>query len=709
MGDDPLRMPVQFLRGVGPARATALAALGVQTVADLITHLPFRYEYIPKSVPIGHLRAEETATIVGGIRRVRTSRGQTRGSVSADVQDGTGTCRVRWFNSSYLRDKLKVGDIIRLTGKVEDGDGRAIFVNPAYRLIEPDEDPLADDQDAYRPVYPATAQLGSSAIARVVRSALDMALPHIGETLPDTLRERRKLPPRRTALARIHAPASATDADVARRRLAYDELFTMQLAVQIRRRQARSARDAPKITTTALIDERIRARLPFALTAAQERAAHEIAADLDCETPMARLLQGDVGSGKTAVAVYAALTTIANRGQVAMLLPTEVLAQQTFERFNHYLAGSRVRNALLVGGMLRAARDDALHRLARGEIDLVAGTHALLEPDVRFRRLALVIVDEQHRFGVSQRSRLREKSACPHYLVMTATPIPRTLAMTLYGDLDVTVIDELPPGRQPVTTQIVGANERERAGAWSMVRGRLAEGEQAYVVYPLVEESDTLDLKAATVEVEALRAGALAGFNVGLLHGRMNGQEKTRIIEEFRSGRMQALVSTTVIEVGVDVPAATVMVIEHAERYGLSQLHQLRGRVGRGAKPSCCLLMTDTQGENVHERLAVICGTTDGFRIAEADLKLRGPGELLGTRQHGLPVFKAANLVDDLDLITAARDDAADLLRRDPELILAEHRALHAAIHETYGGILEITTNGRASAASWKQSIVSGG
>jgi ATP-dependent DNA helicase RecG len=359
--------------------------------------------------------------------------------------------------------------------------------------------------------------------------------------------------------------------------------------------------------------------------------------------------------------------------------------------------------------MPRAARDDALRRLARGEIDLIAGTHALLEPDVRFRKLALVIVDEQHRFGVSQRSRLREKGACPHYLVMTATPIPRTLAMTLYGDLDVTVIDELPPGRQPIATRIVGASERERAAAWGMVRGRLAEGEQAYVVYPLVEESDTLDLKAATVEVEALRAGALAGFNVGLLHGRMNGQEKTRIIDEFRSGRMQALVSTTVIEVGVDVPAATVMVIEHAERYGLSQLHQLRGRVGRGAKPSCCLLMTDTQGENVHERLAVICGTTDGFRIAEADLKLRGPGELLGTRQHGLPVFKAANLVDDLDLITAARDDAADLLRGDPELILTDHRALRAAIHETYGGFLEITTNGRASADSWKQSIVSGG
>ncbi|HRX87578.1 MAG TPA: ATP-dependent DNA helicase RecG, partial [Phycisphaerae bacterium] len=417
-----------------------------------------------------------------------------------------------------------------------------------------------------------------------------------------------------------------------------------------------------------------------------------IAADLNSDQPMTRLLQGDVGSGKTAVAVYAALTTIASRGQVAMLLPTEVLAQQTFERLTAYLAGSRVRMALLTGGMPRAARAEALTALARGQIDIVAGTHALLEPDVHFRRLALVIVDEQHRFGVSQRARLREKGVRTHYLVMTATPIPRTLAMTLYGDLDVTVIDALPPGRQPIATRLVGPGDPERSAAWDEVRRRLTAGEQAYIVYPLVEESEALDLKAATAEAENLRAGALAGFAVGLLHGRMSGPEKSAVIEEFRAGRLQALVSTTVIEVGVDVPAATVMVIEHAERYGLSQLHQLRGRVGRGDQPSCCLLMTELAGEPARQRLGVICATTDGFRIAEADLKLRGPGELLGTRQHGLPAFKAANLIEDLDLITAARDDAAVLLRDDPELSAPANAGLRAAVFADYGEMLGIRT-----------------
>jgi len=688
MGEDPLRMPVQYLRGVGPARAAAFAELGIHTVAELLAHLPFRYEHVPRSVPIGHLRADETATVVGGIRNVRTSRGAVRGSISAEVQDGTGTCRVRWFNSSYLRDKLQVGQTIRLTGAVEDGNGRAQFVNPTYRLIEPDEDPFAGDRDEYVPVYSASAQLGSAAIARVVRSALEVALPQIEETLPDALRTRRQLPPRRTAVARIHAPTTEADAAIARRRLAYDELLLMQLAMQLRRRQRQTAHDAPRIVTSERIDARIRARLPFALTAAQERAVREIAADLDREMPMSRLLQGDVGSGKTAVAVYAALTTIANRGQVAMLLPTEVLAQQTFDRFNQYLEGSKVRTTHIVGGMPRAARDQALRRLADGDIDLVAGTHALLEADVRFRRLALVIVDEQHRFGVAQRSRLRGKGLCPHYLVMTATPIPRTLAMTFYGDLDVTVIDELPPGRSPIETRLIGSGEQERAEAWTLVRRRLTAGEQAYVVYPLVEESETLDLKAATAEAEALRRGALAGFNVGLLHGRMSGPEKSRTIDEFRAGRLHVLVSTTVIEVGVDVPGATVMVIEHAERYGLSQLHQLRGRVGRGTQPACCLLLTGGQGDAARARLAVICGTTDGFRIAEADLALRGPGELLGTRQHGLPAFKAARLDQDMDLITAARDDAADLLRGDPQFDSPGHRALRSALYESYGETL---------------------
>jgi len=699
MGDDPLKMPVQYLRGVGPARAAAFAALGVHTVADLLWHLPFRHELVPRSVPIGALRCAETATVVGTIRRVRVSRGASRGSVVVDVEDGTGRCRVRWFNSSYLRDKLLVGGVIRFTGRVEDGNGRAAFVNPTYELIEPGADPFAGDRDQFIPVYPATAQLASGAIARCVRAALDVALPHVSETLPEELRERRALPRLATAIARVHHPTSATDVEVARRRLAYDELLVMQLAMQLRRQQRRSARHAPRIVVTPLIDARIRARLPFALTAAQERAVREVSADLASEKPMGRLLQGDVGSGKTAVAVYAALAAIADRAQVAMLLPTEVLAQQTYLRFAQYLAGSRVRSTLLVGGMSRAERADILKRLEHGEIDLAAGTHALLEPDVRFRRLGLVIVDEQHRFGVSQRGRLRRKGTSPHYLVMTATPIPRTLAMTLYGDLDVSVIDELPPGRTPIATRQVGPSERERAAAWAEVRARLAAGEQAYVVYPLVEESEALELKAATREAETLRAGALAGFRVGLVHGRMRAEEKHRVFEEFRAGRMHALVSTTVIEVGVDVPNATIMVIEHAERYGLAQLHQLRGRVGRGQRPSCCLLMAGTRGAEAAQRLQIICATTDGFRIAEADLRLRGPGELVGTRQHGLPMFRAANLNDDLELLMQARDDAAGIVRRDPDLKLPAHGALRALVMQGYGAMLGLSPAGATGTA----------
>ncbi len=672
-----LDTPVQYVGGVGPRRAEQFKALGIESVADLLEHLPFRYELRPKSQPIGHLVEGETATIVGRVNRVASRGGFSRPSIIADVVDATGQCRARWFNAPYVRDQLRVGDTIRLTGKVTSDERRGVFVNPSFRVIPDTDDPFGNDRDEWVPVYPATGALPSATIARIVRGALDSALDVVSDPVPQRLRAKRELPPRRTAIARCHQPVQEADATVARRRLAYDELLMLQAGMQMRRRRRSLATNAPAIVTTAKYDERIRARLPFKLTPGQERAVHEIAAELAATRPMARLLQGDVGAGKTAVAVYAALATVANRLQVAILSPTEVLARQTFDKLRGYLEGSQVRIELFVGGMAKSARDELLAKLRKGETDIVVGTHALIEKDVQFRAPGLVVVDEQHRFGVAQRRTVRAKGRSAHYLAMTATPIPRTLAMTLYGDLDITTIDGLPPGRQEITTRLVGAPEFD--GAWLFVRERLSAGEQAYVVCPLVEESEQLDLAAAATEAQRLQDKELAGFKVGLLHGRMRSEEKAAAVDAFRSGDVRVLVSTTVIEVGVDVPDATVMVIEHAERYGLSQLHQLRGRIGRGAKASWCLLMSDVEAERSRERLAMLCSTQDGFRIAEADLLMRGPGEVIGMRQHGLPIFKAADLSRDLDLLRQARDDAAELLAIDPDLNMAEHIALREA------------------------------
>ncbi|UCC29968.1 MAG: ATP-dependent DNA helicase RecG [Phycisphaerales bacterium] len=677
---------VQFVRGVGPARARQFAALGVRTAGDLIEYFPFRHELRPKSQAIGSLELDVVATVVGELRRVRTGGSFTRQVVSAQVEDGTGRCRVRWFNSPFLVGKLHNGQIVRITGKVDLFDELACFTNPQLTLIGDDEDPLADDKDRYDPVYPATAELPSKQIARIIHHVLDDAAEAVVDFLPEKIRSRRGLPPRRTAVVRCHRPTSTDDVSVARRRLAYDEFLLCQLAVQMSRRRLSVGPKARSIDTTEEIDRRIRSRFPFELTAGQNRAVGEIRADLARSVPMNRLLQADVGAGKTAVAVYGALSAIANRLQVALLAPTEVLAAQHRAKVDQYLKGSRVSTGYLVGSTSRASRTTLLGGLQTGQIDLLIGTHALIEQDVRFRDLGLAIIDEQHKFGVAQRATLRAKGHAPHTLVLTATPIPRTLAMTVFGDLDVSTIDGVLPGRQPVVTRLVPP---EKSGeAWAFVRSRLSQGEQAYIVYPLVEESETLPLKAASVEVEQLRGSVLQGYEVGLLHGRMKPSEKADVMKRFRAGATQALVSTTVIEVGVDVPNATMMVIQHAERYGLSQLHQLRGRIGRGSKKSYCLLFAETAGKAALARLNILCETSDGFRIAEEDLRLRGPGEMLGTRQHGIPAFKVADLLEDFDLLEQARDDAAEILRLDAELTRPEHTQLRAALAQQYAGTL---------------------
>lgn len=677
-----LQRPVQYVKGVGPRRALLFAKLGIETVADLVAHFPFRHQIQGAPQPIDTLEEGQRATIVGRVVHVQASGGRWRsrgGSVVAEVADDTGSCEVRWFHALYMADRLQTMGLVRLHGEVRrNRRGTAQFINPR---IEPADSssPAAAVPAAARlePVYRAVDGLPSRAIAQAVRACLPEALHAIEEYLDDAFLSPRRLARRRSATERYHFPRALDDIPIARRRLAYDELFLMQLAIAMKRHRAAALDRAIPLPSSPEIDRRIRRRFPFALTTAQDRAIAEITADLARPRPMNRLLQGDVGSGKTVVALYAALVAVAGRKQAAIMAPTEVLATQHFRNVEKYLANSQVRRVLLTGQTPKSARARMVDAIARGEMDLVIGTQALLERDVAFRSLSLVIVDEQHKFGVAQRGTIRGRGVTdvmPHYLVMSATPIPRTLSMTVFGDLDISVIDELPPGRQPVTTRWMGPDRYEEA--WDLVRRRLDAGEQAFVVYPLVEESDTMPLRAATAESKRIAAEVLPGARVELLHGKMAGRTKQDVMRRFAAGEIQILVSTTVIEVGVDVPAATVMVVQHADRYGLAALHQLRGRVGRGDRPAYCLLLADEAEGVAARRLGILCQTTDGFRIAEEDLRIRGPGEILGTQQHGWPELKVANLVTDDDLLDLARRDALELVRSDPTLRDPRHAAL---------------------------------
>jgi len=673
---------VQFVPGVGPGRAKAFAKLGIKTVEDLIEHFPTRYDLTPKSTPIEDIEEGEVVTLVGEIRRLRSRGSLTKQRITANLVDGTGQCRIQWFHSSYLLDKLHEGQIVRLTGKVVVQEDKAKLTNPSCQVVEEGQDALDVDEDLLSPVYAATQQLTSAQIERIIANIIDEIATLITEFLPPALQKRRNLPARRLAILRYHKPLSQTDLEVSRHRIAYDEFLLCQIAVQMGRARARQSRGATPLTRTEAIDARIRKRLPFKLTPGQDKVIVEICADLARDVSMSRLLQADVGAGKTAVAVYASLVAVANRKQVAILAPTEVLASQHLQKLTTYLSDSRVTIGYLAGSLTKRQRTIALQDIRTGKIDIVVGTHALLEQNVDFRDLGLVIIDEQHKFGVAQRAALSAKGKRPHTLVLTATPIPRSLAMTLFGDLDASVIEDAPPGRLPVVTTLVSEDLESRA--WTFISQLIASGQQAYIVYPLVDESETLPLKAATIEVTRLAENHLAGAKVGLLHGRMKPAEKAQVMAQFRSGELHALVATTVIEVGVDVPNATLMVIQHAERYGLSQLHQLRGRIGRGNQKLYCLLFSDSTNPKSIERLNILCQSTDGFHIAEQDLLMRGPGELLGTRQHGIPTFKAADLNRDIHLLQQARDDAAEILRNDPEFYNSQHRELKRELNRRY-------------------------
>ncbi len=658
--------PVQYLKGVGPKLAQRFEKLGIRTLADLLEHYPRRYldfthPYPPSEAPAGvecvvqaELLSKQGGRYVAGGRRVE----------KATAGDDIATLELTWFNNPYTIQKLEIGQEYFFEGEVTGGLLRRQMVNPQVRTAaQVEAAPLTA-------IYPQTEGLNSSAIGRCVAQLL----PHaelLGEPLSPALLEKYRLPGKAQAVRDIHLPSSAQAAQEARRRLIFEELLVLQLGMGQMKNRGSAVTGAPM---RRIDPAPFWASLPFSPTGAQRRAVNEILNDMAGETSMNRLLQGDVGSGKTLVAAAALWAAIGSGYQGALLAPTELLAQQHAENLNRMLAPFGIRVALLTGGLKAAARRTTLAAIRSGEADLVVGTHAILSEGVEFARLGLAVIDEQHRFGVRQRGALAQKGAAPHLLVMSATPIPRTLGLLIYGDLDISILDELPPGRRPVKTRMMtGARRKDLYG---FLDREVGEGRQVYIVCPAIEEGPDASLTPVKTYYEQTAKALLPNRRVGLMHGKLKPKEKAAVMEDFRTGQLDVLVSTTVIEVGVDVPNATVMVIENAERYGLSALHQLRGRVGRGAAESWCFLVSDNESESVRSRLKFLCSTTDGFAVAQYDLETRGPGDFFGSRQHGLPALQIADLANDTRTLHAAQSEAAAILAKDPLLTAPEHALL---------------------------------
>jgi ATP-dependent DNA helicase RecG len=688
-----LATPLQFLKGVGPERARLLARKGLETVGDALFFVPMRHEDRTRFTPFRALRAGETVTCSGVIAGVSPPPpGRRRAPLALLLRDESGFATATLFaGRNYLGRVLSRGQRLVLHGKVGRYRDKLTIGVQDWELVEGGED---EHLHAGRlvPVYSTTEGLPQRALRRLIRQVLDEFAAAVEETLPDALRARRALPSLADAVRGAHFPATEAERDAAMRRLAFDDFLLLQLGLAILRSRTTRTRGLamqPRGTLAA----RLRESLPFALTAAQERVWSEIRADMAAPYPMHRLLQGDVGSGKTIVAALAVCTAVEAGYQAAVMAPTEILAEQHYATLSRLLEPLGVHVTLLTSGL--KGRDAAARRASveAGDAGCVVGTHALVQERVSFQRLGLAVVDEQHRFGVHQRARLRGKGERPDVLVMTATPIPRTLALTLYGDLDVSVLDELPPGRKPVRTE--ARTDARRPQIYRFLADQVADGRQVYVVYPLVEESEAVDLKAATEMAARLQREVFPQLTVGLLHGRLAPEEKDAIMRRFKGGEIHVLVATTVIEVGIDVPNASVMLIEHAERFGLSQLHQLRGRVGRGPWKSYCILLTSGRlGEDAQRRVEAMVETNDGFRIAEVDLQLRGPGEFFGTRQSGLPEFRAADLLRDAPLLDEARREAQAIIAADPELRDAAHRGLRQALLTRWRGKLDLASVG---------------
>nr|WP_284498580.1 ATP-dependent DNA helicase RecG [Synechococcus sp. MU1655] len=681
-----LESPLARVRGIGPKLAERLASLGLLVVRDLIQHYPRDYVDYSALRRIEALEAGETATIVATVRRSHgftSPRNPNLSIIELQLQDPTGRIKVtrflagkRFSNPSYLHGQTRqypVGATVAVSGLVKSGPYGVSFQDPLIEVMESANAPLRSRQiGRLLPVYPLTEGLTADRFRSLVETVLP-AVRFWPDPLPPPRRDARGLLSRDQALVAIHRPDNSEQLQQARHRLVFDEFLLLQLSL-MQRRAALRQRSAPVllrgVEREGLVG-RFLSLLPFELTGAQKRVLSEIEQDLERPEPMARLVQGDVGSGKTVVAIAALLKAVEAGWQGALMAPTEVLAAQHYRSLCCWLPPLNVNVELLTGSTPRRSRRQILSDLSGGTLRILVGTHALLEDPVAFDRLGLVVVDEQHRFGVRQRNRLLDKGLQPHLLTMTATPIPRTLALSLHGDLDVSQIDELPPGRTPIRTRVVKSSEREEA--YELIREQVLQGQRSYVVLPLVEESEKVDLRSAVDVHRQLSEEVFPEFSVGLLHGRLASPEKQAVIADFAGGATQILVSTTVVEVGVDVPEASVMVIDHADRFGLAQLHQLRGRVGRGAAASYCLLVNDSRNPLARQRLEVLVRSNDGFEIAEMDLRFRGPGQVLGTRQSGLPDLALASLADDGSVLEEARDEAASILKEDPDLKSFEH------------------------------------
>ena len=698
-----LETPIEQAPGITPKLGESIRELGIRSVGQLVAYLPFRHEREEAESGMDQIAAGQIVSVRGTIEATRLVR-SAKSRFEAVLTDGPNRLDLVWFNQPYLKDKLHPGLRVRVQGKVNARMGMMQITGAKFEVIrETAADPAMRDL-RFRPVYPASEACSSIQIERAVKSVLPLALPLIVDHFDEAYRKPRELPDLASAYAQMHQPESEEQAKRARRRLAYDELFLLQLGLAATRLERSGGARAPVLRWAPVLDTRIRKRFPFELTDAQTAVVKEIAADLTKPEPANRLIQGDVGSGKTAVALYAMLMAVASGHQAALMVPTEILAEQHAASIGRLLKGSEVRVQLLTGALKGAARREATAAIASGEVDLVIGTHAVIGQGVKFASLAVVVIDEQHRFGVHQRAKLRAKGESadlvPHTLVMTATPIPRTLAMTLFGDLDVSTIDKLPPGRKPVKTRVVPPPLAGEVYSW--VRERVEKGEQAFVVAPAIEPGDPDDgtsingpgsLASVKELHERLGRAELAGKRLDVMHGQMEQHERESVMDRFRRGEIDVLIATTVIEVGVDVANATVIVVEHAERFGLAQLHQLRGRVGRGSKPGACILIATPVTPQSEARLATLAATTDGFKLAEKDLEIRGFGDVLGVRQSGMPPFKVADLSKDLDLLTMARRDAMAMVKASPkldkpELALLKRRLLRA--HGKWLGLGEV-------------------